>query len=209
MPKTVITPPGTQTPIAPFSPGTLADGVVYVSGTLAFDKDNNVAHVGDAAAQTRQVLETIKSVVEAAGGEHPEAGRGGRRLRAAQPGCVQVRVGPERRTVDLDGTEHVTTTVAGPEAVRGRLGDRVQLVAEQLRLLVDDEARGEERLLLAVAQRGRQDAADALVSERRRRPVERERVEGSSDADGGHDHRAAVVVPVVEEQPVGADPEER
>ena len=68
MPKTVITPPGTQTLIAPFSPGTLADGVVYVSGTLAFDKDNNVAHVGDAGAQTRQVLETIKSVIETAGG---------------------------------------------------------------------------------------------------------------------------------------------
>ena len=68
MPKTVITPPGTGTPIAPFSPGTLADGVVYVSGTLAFDKDNNVAHVGDAEGQTRQVLETIKSVVETAGG---------------------------------------------------------------------------------------------------------------------------------------------
>ena len=68
MPKTVITPPGTGIPIAPFSPGTLADGVVYVSGTLAFDKDNNVAHVGDAEAQTRQVLETIKSVIETAGG---------------------------------------------------------------------------------------------------------------------------------------------
>ena len=68
MPKQVIIPPGTQTPIAPFSPGTLADGVVYVSGTLAFDKDNNVAHVGDAEAQTRQVLETIKSVIETAGG---------------------------------------------------------------------------------------------------------------------------------------------
>src|SRR5678815_746435 len=53
---------------APFSPGTLADGVVYVSGTLAFDKDNNVAHVGDAEAQTRHVLETIKSVIETAGG---------------------------------------------------------------------------------------------------------------------------------------------
>ena len=68
MPKTVIIPPGTGTPIAPFSPGTLADGVVYVSGTLAFDKDNNVAHVGDCEAQTRQVLETIKSVIETAGG---------------------------------------------------------------------------------------------------------------------------------------------
>ena len=68
MPKTIVLPPGTQKPIAPYSPATLADGVLYVSGTLAFDKDNNVAHVGDAAAQTRQVLETIKSVVETAGG---------------------------------------------------------------------------------------------------------------------------------------------
>lgn len=68
MPKTVITPPGTGIPIAPFSPGTLADGVVYVSGTLAFDKDNNVAHVGDIEGQTRQVLETIRGVVETAGG---------------------------------------------------------------------------------------------------------------------------------------------
>lgn len=68
MPKTIVLPPGTGTPIAPFSPGTIADGIVYVSGTLAFDKDNNVVHPGDAAAQTRHVLETIKSVIETAGG---------------------------------------------------------------------------------------------------------------------------------------------
>jgi aminoacrylate peracid reductase len=68
MPKTAVVPPGTTAPIAPYSPGTLADGVVYVSGTLPFDKQNNVVHVGDAAAQTRHVLETIKSVVETAGG---------------------------------------------------------------------------------------------------------------------------------------------
>ncbi|HEX3576752.1 MAG TPA: pyrimidine utilization protein C [Rhodopila sp.] len=68
MPKSIVLPPGTSTPIAPFSPGTMADGVVYVSGTLPFDKDNNVVHVGDAAAQTRHVLETIKSVIETAGG---------------------------------------------------------------------------------------------------------------------------------------------
>lgn len=68
MPKTIITPAGTSVPIAPFVPGTLADGVVYVSGTLPFDKDNNVVYVGDAGAQTRHVLETIKSVIETAGG---------------------------------------------------------------------------------------------------------------------------------------------
>lgn len=68
MPKTVIIPPGTGKPLAPYVPGTLADGILYVSGTLPFDKDNNVVHVGDAGAQARHVLETIKGVVEAAGG---------------------------------------------------------------------------------------------------------------------------------------------
>jgi len=68
MPKQAIIPPGTGTPIAPFVPGTMADGVVYVSGTLPFDKDNNVVHVGDATAQTRHVLEIIKGVITAAAG---------------------------------------------------------------------------------------------------------------------------------------------
>ncbi|MBN8942884.1 MAG: pyrimidine utilization protein C [Rhizobiales bacterium] len=68
MPMTAIIPPGSGKPLAPYSPGAMADGVVYVSGTLPFDKDNNVVHVGDAAAQTRHVLETIKTVIEAAGG---------------------------------------------------------------------------------------------------------------------------------------------
>jgi len=68
MPFAPIIPAGSGKPLAPYSPGALADGVLYVSGTLPFDKDNNVMHLGDAAAQTRLVLETIKSVVEAAGG---------------------------------------------------------------------------------------------------------------------------------------------
>jgi len=68
MPKSAIIPAGSGTPLAPFVPGTLADGVVYVSGTLPFDKDNNVVHIGDAAAQTRHVLEIIKKVIETAGG---------------------------------------------------------------------------------------------------------------------------------------------
>jgi len=68
MPFAPVIPAGSGKPLAPYSPGTLADGVLYVSGTLPFDRDNNVMHLGDAAAQTRLVLETIKSVVEAAGG---------------------------------------------------------------------------------------------------------------------------------------------
>ncbi len=68
MSKTSIIPAGSGKPLAPFVPGSMADNILYVSGTLAFDKDNNVVHVGDAEAQTRHVLETIKGVVETAGG---------------------------------------------------------------------------------------------------------------------------------------------
>ena len=68
MSKKAIIPAGTGVPIAPFVPGSMADNIVYVSGTLPFDKDNNVVHVGDAEAQTRHVLETIKGVIEEAGG---------------------------------------------------------------------------------------------------------------------------------------------
>lgn len=68
MPKQVIIPPGTAKPLAPYVPATKADNIIYVSGTLAFDENNNVVHVGDAAAQTRHILETIKGVLAAAGG---------------------------------------------------------------------------------------------------------------------------------------------
>lgn len=69
MPKQVIIPPGTATPLAPFVPATKAGNIVYVSGTLAFDENNNVVCVGDAAGQTRHILETIKKVLAATGGK--------------------------------------------------------------------------------------------------------------------------------------------
>jgi aminoacrylate peracid reductase len=68
MPKIAINPPGFPKPIAPYSAGTKADGIVYVAGTLAFNVDGSIAHRGDAAGQTRHILETIKKVIEAGGG---------------------------------------------------------------------------------------------------------------------------------------------
>jgi aminoacrylate peracid reductase len=68
MPMKAIIPPGSAKPIAPYSPAAMADNILYVSGTLPFDKNNDVVHVGDAAAQTRHVLEAIQGVVTAAGG---------------------------------------------------------------------------------------------------------------------------------------------
>ncbi|MDB5591935.1 pyrimidine utilization protein C [Enterovirga sp.] len=69
MPKTIINPPGSPPPLAPYSPGTMADGVLYVSGMLAMDKEGKLVGPGDVRAQTRSVLDAVKSVVEAAGGK--------------------------------------------------------------------------------------------------------------------------------------------
>jgi aminoacrylate peracid reductase len=68
MPKQVVIPEGTSAPLAPYVPATKADNIVYVSGTLAFDENNTVVYVSDAAGQTRHILETIKKVIETAGG---------------------------------------------------------------------------------------------------------------------------------------------
>ncbi len=63
-----IIPAGSAPPLAPYSPGVKVGGTVYVSGVLAMDGDGNIVGEGDIKAQTRQVIESIKSVVEAAGG---------------------------------------------------------------------------------------------------------------------------------------------
>lgn len=68
MPKEIILPEGTPPPLAPYVPATKADNIVYVSGILPLDENNDVVHVGDAAAQTRHVLETIKGILSNAGG---------------------------------------------------------------------------------------------------------------------------------------------
>ena len=68
MPIEIIIPPGSPPPLAPYSPGTKAGGFINVSGTLAIGPKGETVGVGDATAQTRFVLESIKSVVEAGGG---------------------------------------------------------------------------------------------------------------------------------------------
>ena len=68
MPFTPVIPKGSPPPLAPYSPGARAGNVVYVSGTLALDAQGKIVGVGDVKAQTRHVLESIKSVLAAAGG---------------------------------------------------------------------------------------------------------------------------------------------
>ena len=68
MPKQVIIPANSVPPLAPYSAGTRADGIIYVSGCLALDSAGKSVGTGDVRSQTKVVLDTIKSIVEAGGG---------------------------------------------------------------------------------------------------------------------------------------------
>ena len=67
MPFEPINPAQFPKPIAPYSAGAKAGNTVYVSGVLALGEGGTVLHVGDAAAQTRHVLDVIRITLEAAG----------------------------------------------------------------------------------------------------------------------------------------------
>ncbi|MDA0785359.1 MAG: Rid family hydrolase [Proteobacteria bacterium] len=64
-----IIPPGSAPPLAPYSPGVRTGNTIYVSGILAMDADGKTVGAGDIRVQTRHVIESIKSVVEAGGGK--------------------------------------------------------------------------------------------------------------------------------------------
>jgi reactive intermediate/imine deaminase len=68
MGKTVVSASSVPSPSAPFSMATKAGQLVFVAGIVALDSTNNIVGDGDIKAQTRQVLENIKSLVASAGG---------------------------------------------------------------------------------------------------------------------------------------------
>ena len=65
-----VNPPEIWPPFGAFSMAVIqgAGQVVYLKGQLALDKNGQVVGVGDMAAQTRQALENIKSVLAYLGG---------------------------------------------------------------------------------------------------------------------------------------------
>lgn len=68
MPIEIIIPPDSPPALAPYSPGMKAGGFIYVAGMLAFGPNGESLGAGDVSVQTRAVLESIKSVLEAGGG---------------------------------------------------------------------------------------------------------------------------------------------
>jgi 2-iminobutanoate/2-iminopropanoate deaminase len=70
MPKRVLRPPNLTflpKPEYPYSPGTTGGGLVYTAGQVAWDDHGELVGRGDPAAQTRQVLANVESVLREAG----------------------------------------------------------------------------------------------------------------------------------------------
>jgi reactive intermediate/imine deaminase len=55
------------TPVGPYSAATKAGGLIYLSGTLAQDDKGALVGDGDAAAQTRRIIERMREVLKASG----------------------------------------------------------------------------------------------------------------------------------------------
>ena len=68
MPKKMIRSPKVAATSLPLSQATQAGNVLYISGAVAFNVQGEIVGKGDIRAQTQQVLENIKALVETGGG---------------------------------------------------------------------------------------------------------------------------------------------
>ncbi len=64
-----ITAPGGPVPLGPYSHAVRAGDLVFVSGQAALNPETNQLEAGAAAAQTRRVLENIRTILQAAGAD--------------------------------------------------------------------------------------------------------------------------------------------
>jgi len=69
MDRQIVHPPGRAWPVAPLSLGIKSGGHIYCSGQLPTDPRTGQVVSDDIRAQTRQVLENLQQVLQAAGSE--------------------------------------------------------------------------------------------------------------------------------------------
>ena len=62
-----INPSELAPPVAAYSHGIDAGGMIFVAGQVPVDEDGNVVGSGDVGAQTRQVIANVEAVLKAAG----------------------------------------------------------------------------------------------------------------------------------------------
>ncbi len=70
MPKQVLKPAQLDfqpRPAYPYNPGTMAEGIIFVSGQVAWNHEGNVVGIGDPRAQTIQTLSNVVAVLAEAG----------------------------------------------------------------------------------------------------------------------------------------------
>jgi 2-iminobutanoate/2-iminopropanoate deaminase len=67
MEKEVIIPKGGVKPLAPYSPGIRIGNLVYTSGQIGLDPETGRLVMGGLKAETRQALENLAKILEAAG----------------------------------------------------------------------------------------------------------------------------------------------
>jgi 2-iminobutanoate/2-iminopropanoate deaminase len=65
--KKLIIPAGGPPAVGPYSPGVVANGFLFVSGQIPLNPNTGTLVTDSFAAQVRQTLDNLRSVVEAAG----------------------------------------------------------------------------------------------------------------------------------------------
>ena len=66
MSKQIIKTDKVPAPIGPYSQAVIANGFLFASGQVAFDPKTGALVLSDIASETKQVMENIKSILEAA-----------------------------------------------------------------------------------------------------------------------------------------------
>ncbi|NJB85305.1 2-iminobutanoate/2-iminopropanoate deaminase [Lewinella marina] len=67
MPKQIVSTDQAPAPVGAYNQATLANGVLYVSGQIALHPESGDLITTDIEAETEQVMENLKAIVEAAG----------------------------------------------------------------------------------------------------------------------------------------------
>ena len=65
--KKIIKTPNAPAPIGPYSQAVLVNGFLYISGQIAIDPDTEELNLTDIKAETKQVMENIKAILNEAG----------------------------------------------------------------------------------------------------------------------------------------------
>jgi 2-iminobutanoate/2-iminopropanoate deaminase len=64
--KQAVNSPNAPKPVGPYSQAVIAGNTLYISGQLAIDPKTNTLIAEDITAQTRQVIENIQAILQAA-----------------------------------------------------------------------------------------------------------------------------------------------